>query len=60
LVVLTANGLNFDELNLEVLYENHTVATWNIGNRVVIWLKTEENQENLCLDGWSQDLPDAH
>jgi hypothetical protein len=23
-------------------------------------LKTEENQENLCRDGPSQDLPDAY
>jgi hypothetical protein len=21
--------------------------------------RTQENQENLCRDGWSQDLPDS-
>jgi hypothetical protein len=30
------------------------------GNHLSICLKTEENQENLCRDGRSQDLPDAN
>jgi hypothetical protein len=38
------------------LHEKHAVATWN---HLSICLKTEENQENLCRDGRSQDLPDA-
>jgi hypothetical protein len=32
------------------------VTTWKL---LCICLKTEENQENLCEDGWSQDLLDA-
>jgi hypothetical protein len=31
-----------------------------LGNRLSIYLKTEENQENLFLDGRSQDLPGAY
>jgi hypothetical protein len=31
-----------------------------IGNHLNIYLKTEENQENVCREARLQDLPDAH
>jgi hypothetical protein len=34
---------------------NNAVATWNLGNHFSMGLKTEENQENLCRFGRSQD-----
>jgi hypothetical protein len=30
------------------------------GNRLRVYLKTEETQENLCRDDRSQDLPEAY
>jgi hypothetical protein len=59
-VALTANGLNSDEFKLGGLHEKHAVATWELENRLSIRLKTEENHENLCRDGGSQELPYAH
>jgi hypothetical protein len=42
------------------LHEKHAVATWNLGTISAFAYNTEENQENLCRDGRSQDLPDTH
>jgi hypothetical protein len=35
-------------------------SNFELGNHLSICLKTEENQENLCRDGRSRDLPDAY
>jgi len=41
------------------LHEKHVVATWSIENHLSICFQAQENQENLCRDRWSQDLPSA-
>jgi hypothetical protein len=51
---------NFDEFKSGVLHEKHAVVTWNLGTISAFVCKTEENQENLCRDDRSQNLPDAH
>jgi hypothetical protein len=38
-------------------HEKHKLE---LGKHLSIYLKTEENQENQCRDGRSQDLPDAY
>ena len=41
------------------LHEKHVVATWNLENHLSICFWAQGNQENLCRDGRSQDLPDT-
>jgi hypothetical protein len=55
LVALTAMGYNSGRL-----HEKHAVAAGNVGNLLIIRLKTEKDQENLCPEGRSQDLPYAY
>jgi hypothetical protein len=60
LVILAARERNFDKFKSGGLHEKHAVATSNLGTVSAFAYETEENQENLCRDGRSQDLPDTH
>jgi hypothetical protein len=59
LVTVVVEGFNSDEFKSGGLREKQAVNAWN-GNDLNISLKTEENQDNLCGDVRSQDLPGAH
>jgi hypothetical protein len=56
----STTGGNFDEFKIgRAAWEACSINS-ELGNHLSICLKTEENQENLCRDGRSQDLPDAY
>jgi len=40
--------------------EKPAETIWNLGTVSASSLKTKPDQENLCQDRWSQDLPDSH
>jgi hypothetical protein len=52
-------GLILKNLKREGLHEKQAIG-WELETHLRICLETEETQENLCPDGRSQDLPDAH
>jgi hypothetical protein len=52
LAVFTEETLNFSQFKSRGLYEKNSVGIWN--------LQTEDDQGNLCQEGRSLDLPDAH
>jgi hypothetical protein len=56
LVHFATEGFNFDKSKSEGLHEMHEA----LRNHLIICLKGEEDQENLCRVGQSQDLSDAH
>jgi hypothetical protein len=53
-------GDNFDEFKIGRVELEAYSSNLEFGNHLSISLKTEENQENLCRDGWSQELPHAY
>jgi len=56
-ILFSIRKFNFNHFNWGGLCEKHAVTTWNFGNYLSSCWKREEN---LCQDGWSQDLPKTY
>jgi hypothetical protein len=56
----STTGGYFDEFKIGRAACKACSSNLELGNHLSICLKTEENQENLCRDGRSQDLRDAY
>lgn len=57
---LQSKRFSFDKLKSGGLHEEHAIAVWDLGTILRMCLKTEENQDNVCRAGRTQDPQDKH